>query len=999
MTANKFKSIFLILLVGISLVLGGCESTPTIRIPDQTYAFDQFQISDIEVYENISNEETLIDFETQWLSLVDQEKLTRPGHHILTADIDDEEILFLLVLTDDPLVMQLSNIYSLGVESYTLGMSFDDWLDSISGADGRSIADSYINERGELIITYSDNQTKNLGRIIGADAPEIELFVENNQLRYSFEGQTASEGIFDLNLLRGEQGVSIESMRFNDDDELVVTFDDGRTQNIGSFSSFLDTLAIRTISTNFRGELVITLTDGRSFNVGNVIGPQGPIGPQGVQGIQGPMGPQGATGPRGESAEFRLSGSMMQYKYPSENNTAWRDLFNFQTLESETFTFVTSPGIVLSMTSGDLRWKQDEAPDSEYQVLATAQQLTGPQGPQGPTGPAGSDGTDGIDGRELEIRLNGTQIETKYTGETTWNVLATKADFEGPRGESVSVVVTQDAIYWTPENDPSDLNFIVSLSALQGPPVDIFVSGTSIYYVDLASMNSVEIISLAALQGPVGATGNGISSVAIVNGDELEITFEDGTTSNIGSVTRPKQVVFKLPSGTVFDIQLVPNGQNATTPSSIPVPFQTTLAGFDSSLLNITADQIVTAELSYIELTVNFEGASSITLTSIDPLVLPTPPLRSGYVFLHYAWFDALGTEVPVYSGIPLEVLFNNRTTVNLVPRYQLETVYSQEEEQRIRSLENAILATVSVQNVGRGQGSGFIVSRTAVGSSYEYTVITNEHVVSDATQVDIYVYVGGNQYTYANVNLVGVDAKNDIAVLKFTSSMNLPVIEFTNSFDARAGQTVYAIGNPSGSTRFDSISQGVLTSARRFITIDTSSTYVFQHDAAINPGNSGGPLVDSNGKLIGVINAKTVLIATSPDPTVAEGMAYAVTAFIAERVMLDILATNGNLTTHRTLSSFGITGTQLPTNCNNNQLTGACISSLGNASTVAAKIGLQVNDLVIGYQHSRLNLFVPILNPNELEEAIIGTLVGEAITLQVIRNGTTITLGPQNLE
>jgi len=224
----------------------------------------------------------------------------------------------------------------------------------------------------------------------------------------------------------------------------------------------------------------------------------------------------------------------------------------------------------------------------------------------------------------------------------------------------------------------------------------------------------------------------------------------------------------------------------------------------------------VTAELSYIELTVNVEGANSITLTSIDPLVLPTPPSRSGYVFLHYAWFDALGTEVPVYSGIPLEVLFNNRTTVNLVPRYQLETVYSQEEEQRIRSLENAILATVSVQNVGNSQGSGFIVSRTAVGSSFEYTVITN-------------------------VNLVGVDAKNDIAVLTFTSSMNLPVIEFTNSFDARAGQTVYAIGNPSGSTRFDSISQGVLTSARRFITIDTSSTYVFQHDAAIKRGAPRG--------------------------------------------------------------------------------------------------------------------------------------------------------------
>ncbi len=1000
MTVNKKRWTAFFLFLGLSLFLGGCQPRETIVIPDQTYAFDLFDVSQIKVIENQGEEdERFMAFDLAWLSQIDQGKLTRPGHHILTVSLEEETILFLLTLTDEPLLMQLSNIYTLGVESFTVHMSFEDWIDSIAGADGRSIVDSYLNERGELILAFSDNQTKNLGRILGEDAPMIELFVENNQLRYSFEGQQASEAIFDLNLLKGDQGVSIESLKFNETDELVVTFEDGRTQNLGSFSSFLDTLAIRTIATNFRGELVITLTDGRSFNVGNVIGPQGAIGPQGVQGVQGPMGPQGATGPRGESIELRLSGAIMQYKYPSENNTAWRNLFNFQTLESETFTFVTSPGIVLSMATGDLRWKQEEAPDSSFQTLATAQELTGPQGPQGPTGPAGSDGTDGIDGRELEIRLQGTEIQTRYAGETTWNVLATKADFEGPRGESVSVVVTQDAIYWTSENDPTTLNFIVSLSALQGPPVDIFVSGASIYYLDLVSMNSVEIISLAALQGPIGATGNGIASVAIVNGDQLEITYEDGTVDNIGAVTRPNQVIFKLPSGVVFDIQLVTTGQNASTPNAIPVPFQTTLSGFNTGLENITGDKEIIANLSYIELTVNFVDMTPITLTAIDALVLPSAPVREGYLFTHYAWFDALGTEVPIYSGIPLEILFHNRTEVTLTPRYRMDTVYSEEEERRIRALEDVILATVNVLNVSIGQGSGFIVSKTAVSGGFEYIVITNEHVINGYTQVNIRLFIGGNQYTYSNVNVVGADARNDIAVIKFTSAMDLPYIAFTNSFNVRSGQIVYAIGNPLGVVNFDSLSQGVLTSARRYLTVETSTTYVFQHDAAINPGNSGGPLVDSNGRLVGVNSAKTVYVATLPDPIPSEGLAYAVSSFIAERVMLDILATNGDLTSHPTLNTFGITSTKLPTNCNNDRFTGVCIDNTVVGSTVAGQLGLLRNDLIIGYKHARLSEFIPILNPFELDEAIIGTRVGEGITLQVIRSGNLIILGPENLE
>ncbi|MFA6992606.1 MAG: trypsin-like peptidase domain-containing protein [Candidatus Gracilibacteria bacterium] len=146
------------------------------------------------------------------------------------------------------------------------------------------------------------------------------------------------------------------------------------------------------------------------------------------------------------------------------------------------------------------------------------------------------------------------------------------------------------------------------------------------------------------------------------------------------------------------------------------------------------------------------------------------------------------------------------------------------------------------------GGGSGFIVSSDGY-------VITNKHVVDDE-EADYTVFTTDGKEYIAKV--IDKDALNDIAVLKIEGE-NFPYLEFGDSEGLKAGQTVIAIGNPLLEFN-NSVSVGVISGLLRSITAGTTvygeTEYlegIIQTDAAINPGNSGGPLLDINGKVIGV--------------------------------------------------------------------------------------------------------------------------------------------------
>lgn len=160
--------------------------------------------------------------------------------------------------------------------------------------------------------------------------------------------------------------------------------------------------------------------------------------------------------------------------------------------------------------------------------------------------------------------------------------------------------------------------------------------------------------------------------------------------------------------------------------------------------------------------------------------------------------------------------------------------------------------------------GSGFIVDP----SGY---IVTNEHVVERAADLKISVTTA-NGKTYDAKYITGA-ADVDLAFLKIESETTLPFINPSDLSPNLLGQTVLVLGNPLGYG--SSVSRGILSAKNRAITVqEIEYKDLVQTDAAINPGNSGGPLVDLNGKLVGVSSVK---MAFTPQGVPTQGLGFAI--------------------------------------------------------------------------------------------------------------------------
>ena len=223
-----------------------------------------------------------------------------------------------------------------------------------------------------------------------------------------------------------------------------------------------------------------------------------------------------------------------------------------------------------------------------------------------------------------------------------------------------------------------------------------------------------------------------------------------------------------------------------------------------------------------------------------------------------------------------------------LVTAAESASRYTADEKQNISVYENTNNAVVNIttETVGinwflepipqeGGSGSGSIIDSRGY-------VLTNTHVIEDATKIFISLS-DGSQY---KAKIIGVDSENDLAVLKFDppANMQLNTIKFGNSDGLKVGQRVLAIGNPFGLTR--TLTVGIVSALGR--PIQTGSNIIIknmiQTDTAINPGNSGGPLLDSEGKMIGI---NTMIYSTSGS---SAGVGFAVPVNTAKRVVAEIL-------------------------------------------------------------------------------------------------------------
>jgi S1-C subfamily serine protease len=147
-------------------------------------------------------------------------------------------------------------------------------------------------------------------------------------------------------------------------------------------------------------------------------------------------------------------------------------------------------------------------------------------------------------------------------------------------------------------------------------------------------------------------------------------------------------------------------------------------------------------------------------------------------------------------------------------------------------------------QQQGTATGSGFVVDKDG-------TIVTNAHVVDGASKVTVSLEEGGDAI---DAKVLGVDNDSDVAVLKIDpNGKDLTVLPLGDSSKLVVGDPVVAIGNPFGLQR--TVTTGIVSALQR--QVDAPSGFpindVIQTDAAINPGNSGGPLLDANGRVIGI--------------------------------------------------------------------------------------------------------------------------------------------------
>ena len=172
-----------------------------------------------------------------------------------------------------------------------------------------------------------------------------------------------------------------------------------------------------------------------------------------------------------------------------------------------------------------------------------------------------------------------------------------------------------------------------------------------------------------------------------------------------------------------------------------------------------------------------------------------------------------------------------------------------------------------------KGRGSGFIVSKDGL-------ILTNNHVVNGVDKITVsVVFDNGDKKTY-KAELKGQDPDYDLAIIKIEPDEELPVLELGNSDALEVGEWVVAIGNPYGFEH--SVTAGIISAKNRSIHAqDVNFDDFLQTDAAINPGNSGGPLLNMEGKVVGI---NTAII------PYAQGLGFAIPVNRVKEIQGDLL-------------------------------------------------------------------------------------------------------------
>jgi serine protease Do len=277
-----------------------------------------------------------------------------------------------------------------------------------------------------------------------------------------------------------------------------------------------------------------------------------------------------------------------------------------------------------------------------------------------------------------------------------------------------------------------------------------------------------------------------------------------------------------------------------------------------------------------------------------------------------------------------------------------------------------------------RGIGAGVILTPDGY-------IVTNAHVVEGARRIR--VRLQGIKQAQDDVHgpieakLVGVDQLSDVAVLKIDAK-DLPALQFADSSLLKQGQVVFAFGSPLGLE--NSVTMGVVSATERQIDPDNPAIYI-QTDAPINPGNSGGPLVDVDGKVVGI---NTFIISESGGN---EGLGFAIPSNVVKNVY-EQLRTEGHVhrgeigVAVRSITPDLLEGLDLPT------ARGVLLEDI-TPDSPAEKAGLKIGDVVVNVGGK------PVTNVRQFSLDLLEYKVGQTTQIEVLRGKKPLTFSVKLIE
>jgi 2-alkenal reductase len=278
-------------------------------------------------------------------------------------------------------------------------------------------------------------------------------------------------------------------------------------------------------------------------------------------------------------------------------------------------------------------------------------------------------------------------------------------------------------------------------------------------------------------------------------------------------------------------------------------------------------------------------------------------------------------------------------------------------------------------QRQPRASGSGVIISQDGY-------IVTNNHVVEGAESLAV-TFADGSRH---DATLVGSDPLVDIAVIRVTDAV--PAIAPLGDSDAlQPGETVIAIGSPLGDFK-NSVTAGVISALNRTVP-GSGQEGLIQTDAAINHGNSGGPLVNLRGEVIGI---NTLVVRGGSTGDQAEGLGFSVPSKTVKQVS-DQLIQTGKIEHPYLGITYSMIDADIAAQENLPVQNGALVGASGQnqqsvmPGTPAAEAGVKDGDIITAVGGIKLD------SNTSLRGALMQHKPGDTITLEVLRDGTTLSL------